>query len=420
IVLAERLPAGHQLAKAWATESYLRMLNRDYHDAIVWGEKAIELAKRFEHREILASAYNSVGAALLFVDYPRGCDYVRKSLEIAKDLGDGAAAVADAYVMLGSGSGEVYEFSTADRYLVEGIAFARAHDLDRLAGYMEGWQALCDVYQGRWNIAGERANAVAKREAGGTTNRVTALIALGRLRTRRGDPGAMDVLDEALDLAMRSGTLQRLAPVCGARAEAAWIDRLDRQTKSEAERAFDLAAKKGHPWFLGELAFWLWRVGELHKAPPASAEPYRLQIDGRWQEAAVAWQKIGCPYEQARALADGDETAQRASLSILDRLGARPLADRVRQQMRSAGIRSIPRGPLPPTRDNAAGLTTRELQVLALVADGWRNAQIAAHLSRSPKTIDHHLESILAKLGVATRGEAAATALRLGLLSKNG
>jgi len=420
IAVAELLRAAHPLAKAYATESCLRMLNRDYRDAIDWGNKAIELARRNGYREILASAYNSVGAALLFVDYPRGCESVKAGLEIGQTLSDGGIAVADSYVMLGSASGEVYELATADRYLAEGIAFARARDLDRVAGYMESWQALCDVYAGRWDLAGPRANVVVKRESGDTTNRVVALIALGRLRTRRGDPGAAEVLDEALQLATRSGTLQRLAPVCCARAEAAWLDRLDVRAKQEADRVFELAVEKGHPWFVGELAYWRWRTGDLRIPPEGCAEPYRLQIDGGWQEAADAWEAIGCPYEQARALADGDEAAQRTALAILDRLGARPLAERIRQDMRSAGVRSVPRGPVTSTRGNAAGLTARELQVLALVADGCRNAQIATRLSRSSRTVDHHVESILAKLEVATRGEAVAAARRLGLLPKNG
>jgi DNA-binding CsgD family transcriptional regulator len=419
IALAEQLPSGHPLAKACAIESYLRMLNRDYRDAIAWGDKAIVLAQRHGYPEILASAHNTMGAAMLFVDYPHGLDCVKESQQIAQTLNDGGVGVADAYVMLGSGSGEVYEFANADRFLAEGIAYARARDLDRVAGYMEAWQALCDLYQGRWDLAGPRANAVTKRETGDTTNRVVALVALGRLRTRRGDPGIAEVLDEALALATRSGTLQRLAPVCCARAEAAWLEGRDERVKAEAQRAFDLALKKGHPWFVGELAYWLWRIDALREMPPGCAEPYALQMSGRWQDAAAAWERIGCPYEQARALADGDEAAQRAALAILDRLGARPLAERIRQQMRSAGVRSVPRGPLAATRSNTAGLTARELEVLALLAEGSRNAEIASRLSRSLRTVDHHVEAILAKLDVATRGEAVAAARRLGLL-KNG
>jgi DNA-binding CsgD family transcriptional regulator len=60
-------------------------------------------------------------------------------------------------------------------------------------------------------------------------------------------------------------------------------------------------------------------------------------------------------------------------------------------------------------------LTARELEVLALVADGLRNADIARRLSISPKTVDHHVSAILAKLGVPTRGAAARVAARLGI-----
>jgi len=413
-------PEGRAMARACATESYLRMLNRDYRDAVDWGERAIALAERLREREILARAHNSVGAALMFADYARGCAHVQRSLEIARTLGDGGAGVADAWLMLGSASGELCEFDAADKHLAEGIAFAHAHDLDRVAGYMEGWQALCDLYRGRWDAAGPRAHAAAARETGATTNRITALLALGRLRTRRGDPGAMAVLDEALALAERSGTLQRLAPVCGARAELAWLAGDAATAGHEAARAFELANAKGHPWFLGELALWRWRAGELAAAPKGCAAPFQLQIDGQWGAAAAAWAQLGCPYEQARALADGDEAAQREALAILDRLRARPLAERLRADMRAAGAHAVPRGPQQRTLGNAAGLTARELEVLALVARGWRNAQIATQLSRSTRTVDHHVEAILAKLGATTRAEALLAAQRLGLLPKNG
>lgn len=417
IALAEQLPQGRGLAKAYATESYLRMLNRDCEEAVAWGEKAIELARRFDDQKVLAAAYNSVGAALMFLDYRRGCEFVNTSLEIARHLQDGGVGVADAFVMLGTASGEVYRFTDADRFLTEGIAFARAHDLDRLGGYMEAWLALSDMYQGRWDAAGERANAVLLRELSGSTNRLTALLALGRLRTRRGDPGAADVLDEALNLASQSGTLQRLAPVRCARAEAAWMRGDLTGVRNEVAGALKLAVDKKHPWFVGELSYLLWQTGELYELPPVCAEPYALQMRGQWQEAAVAWETLGCAYEQARALAEGPEAAQRAALGLFEVLGAQPMAERLRHQMRAAGVRAVPRGPRLTTRDNIAGLTTREMQVLTLLGEGLQNAEIARHLSRSPRTVEHHLAAILAKLAVDSRGEAVEVARQRGILA---
>jgi len=220
----------------------------------------------------------------------------------------------------------------------------------------------------------------------------------------------------AQNLAEQAGTLQCVAPVRCARAEAAWFAGDPARVRAEARAAFEQASDQRHPWFAGELAYWLWRSGDLKRVLPGCAEPFALQIAGRWREAAAAWDKIGCPYEQARALADGDETAQREALVIFDRLGASPMADRLLQQMRAAGVRAVPRGPRASTRGNSAGLTTREVQVLALVANGWQNARIAARLSRSPRTVEHHLAGILSKLDASSRSEAVARARARGII----
>jgi DNA-binding CsgD family transcriptional regulator len=78
--------------------------------------------------------------------------------------------------------------------------------------------------------------------------------------------------------------------------------------------------------------------------------------------------------------------------------------------MRAAGLRSIPRGPRPATRDNPFGLTARQMDILALLAEDLTNAKIAAQLSLSPKTVDHHISAVLAKLDVHSRQAAAAWA----------
>jgi DNA-binding NarL/FixJ family response regulator len=97
-------------------------------------------------------------------------------------------------------------------------------------------------------------------------------------------------------------------------------------------------------------------------------------------------------------------------------LGARPAAATVARRLRDLGERGLPRGPRPKTRANPAGLTARELEVLQLLTEGMRNAQIAARLVLSEKTVDHHVSAILRKLEVRSRAEATAEATRLGLL----
>jgi DNA-binding CsgD family transcriptional regulator len=178
----------------------------------------------------------------------------------------------------------------------------------------------------------------------------------------------------------------------------------------EARAVYDLAVNKQHPWITGELAFWRWRATDPVAPPDWIAIPFALHLRGYWRAAAAEWERLGCPYEQARALADGDQAAQIAALAIFDRLGAQPAAADLRQRMRAAGLQNIPRGPRPTTRDNPFGLTTRQMDILALLVEGLTNAKIAARLHLSPKTVDHHVAAVLAKLHMHSRETAAAMA----------
>jgi DNA-binding NarL/FixJ family response regulator len=110
-----------------------------------------------------------------------------------------------------------------------------------------------------------------------------------------------------------------------------------------------------------------------------------------------------------------DQRLLREALDQLHALTAQPAAAIVARRLRQRGALRLPRGPGPQTRANPAGLTPRELEVLAFLADGLRNAQIAERLVVSQRTVDHHVSAILRKLDVETRGEAAAEAIRLGL-----
>jgi len=85
-----------------------------------------------------------------------------------------------------------------------------------------------------------------------------------------------------------------------------------------------------------------------------------------------------------------------------------------RHVLREQGA-SVPRGPRATTQGNPAQLTQRELDVLALLAEGLRNAEIAERLVVSRRTVDHHVSAILRKLDARTRLEAVAAARRLGL-----
>jgi len=250
--------------------------------------------------------------------------------------------------------------------------------------------------------------------------RIPALAVHGHLRVRRGDPDAARLLSEAHELAMHTQELQRIAPFASALAESAWLKGDLEQLLDQARFALKLARGHDDPWLQGEFAFWIWRAGGIIETSENIAAPYALQMSGDWRAAAQAWKEIGCPYEEAMALADGDEPSQRAALEILERLGAGRAAEKLRQTLRATGVRGIPRGPRPSTKENPVGLTSRQMEVLVLMADGLANAEIADRLFISPKTVDHHVSAILAKLEARTRSEAVSVAFQSGLIHQDG
>jgi DNA-binding CsgD family transcriptional regulator len=200
-----------------------------------------------------------------------------------------------------------------------------------------------------------------------------------------------------------------------ARAEGYWLEgKLDSAAR-DAELADDVCAR-GDAWDRGAVAVWLRRTGSDRPPREDLAEPYRRQVEGNWEQAAQVWLGLGCPYEAALALYDsGQETALRQALKILTGLGSPAAVQLTRHQMRQLGIRSIPVGPRTATRAHPLGLTRREREVLDLICAGHTNAEIAAKLFISPKTVDHHVSSVLAKLDAPTREVAATHATRLGL-----
>ncbi|OMQ15760.1 hypothetical protein A7K94_0207325 [Modestobacter sp. VKM Ac-2676] len=140
---------------------------------------------------------------------------------------------------------------------------------------------------------------------------------------------------------------------------------------------------------------------------PAPA-PHAAMLERDWRAAADAFGAVGWQHDRALLLSFCDsEDPLTEAVEIARVLGARPLEQRVCRRMREVGL-TVPRGPLPSTRANPARLTDRQLEVLALVREGRANADIAAVLHLSPRTVEHHVAGIFTKLGVATRAEAVA------------
>jgi DNA-binding CsgD family transcriptional regulator/tetratricopeptide (TPR) repeat protein len=416
VELLESLPPGRELAMAYSNVAQLRMLAHDHSGAILWGGRAIELAQELGDEDTLAHALNNVGSAELQSGRAEGGEKLERSLQLALDAGLDEHA-ARAYTNLATISVVRRDYEVADRCLGAGIEFCRERNLDSWSLYMTGWLARAQLDRAQWDAAAAAADSVLSSPRVAAPSRIMPLVVLGRLYARRGDADVWSVLDEAQDLAAATGELQRLVPVAAARAEAQWLGGQDDRVEEETQAALELAVAQGDSWSVGELRTWRHRAGvEDEVSAEALPDAFALELAGEADRAAERWQQLGCPYEAALALAWADsEPALRRSVTELQQLDAPRAAARVARTLRERGVRGVSVGPRTSTRLNPAGLTARELEVLALVSEGLRNRDIAAQLFLSEKTVDHHVSAILRKLDVETRGQAAAEAARLGL-----
>jgi DNA-binding CsgD family transcriptional regulator/tetratricopeptide (TPR) repeat protein len=415
VAVLEEIPPGPELARAYSNLAFICNVANSYDEAARFGRLALDLAERLDDSAIRAVALLRVGSTETGLGSHAGIETLTRGLALAQSEGL-EDIVGELYNSLAGASLALRDYAGAERYLEDGIRHCSDHGLELSRLYLLAEQARFELGRARWDAATDAASAVLRVPRASTTPRIIALVVVALVRARRGDPGHATLLEEAWELAAPTGELLRIAPVAAARAETAWLEGRYREMDEITRPALELAIDRQVPGVIAEAACWRRRAG-IDEAPPVDApEPYAAQLAGDWSRAARLWTQLGCPYEAAMALADaGVEEDLRRSHEELQRLGAQPAAAIVARRLRERGARSLSRGPRPATRDNPAQLTARELEVLGLVAQGLRNAEIADLLVLSEKTVGHHVSAILRKLNVRTRREAGAEALRLGL-----
>jgi DNA-binding CsgD family transcriptional regulator len=253
-------------------------------------------------------------------------------------------------------------------------------------------------------------------------------------------------------------------------ADLAWWRRDPTVSRFHAARGFERASRLGASEELGRLGFALARAvhapdggataddrGHVEQAIAVLAATADRPLPGAWYATALAevagagpaalgpWLAAGSAWRQvddvsmraytawrvgAAQRCAGDDAAAAASLATAEELagplGAEPLLAEIRVtsgagRARRDADRASSDGPVTTTYDaSEVGLTDREAQVLRLLAEGWTNKRIAEELVISPRTVGSHVSSVLRKLDVGTRGEAAAIAHRLGSVDERG
>jgi len=418
-VLEAALPGttavGRLLALALSNMSQLAMLAHRCAESIAFGERALVLARQSGDAAITSHTLTNIGTAQWFLGDPAAEATLDEALRIALGARE-AEDACRAYVNITWNLLDHYRLDEAEAHLARAVILAEGAEQLGFLSYMHVEQARLAFARGQWD---EAVRLAGQSLTAHSPIRCSALTVLARVQVRRGDPDAAWLLAQAWELAVSLDEVQRTGPVAAARAEDAWLRGDQAAIVAAAGATFDDATRLGDVVWQAELGYWLAQAAVDGPFLPdrAAGLLYGLQAAGRWREAADAWARAGCPYERAAALAGSDDPDQLLiALGLLDELGARPLAGRVRARLRELGVARVPRGPVEETRANPAGLTARQVDVLRLLGQGYTNAQIAERLVLSVRTVDSHVAAVLDKLGVRDRRDAAARAAELGVL----
>lgn len=412
IELLESIPPGRELARAYSDLSGTYMLRQMDEQALTLGRKAIDLGERTGNDEAVAHALNNIGATLGFRDeYEEGRALLEKSLAMSLEHGwpDHAAR---AYINLACIAWTNGDIERAERYTVDGIRFAEERDLLVHVACLMGTGTELALSRGSWDEAVAQAENLLARSQTRQLTEASGAFTLAAVAVRRGEPdGRARALETYAAMKDNLDELQRTVPMACLLAEEAYL-RGDADGVREAiALAWNAVLERGTGQDGGVTMSWLARVGEAPaERPQRIARPYDLQIEGRWAEAAEVWRAMEAPYDMAMALLEtGDVDALAEAFEVFDRLGAKPAAAMAASRLRERGAR-VPRGARATTKAHPNGLTAREGEILDLIGEGLTNAEIAARLFISEKTVEHHVSRVLMKLDVPSRREAARAA----------
>jgi DNA-binding CsgD family transcriptional regulator len=308
------------------------------------------------------------------------------------------------------------DYVFARKTLDEGIRYCEKRELDSLKLYMLSWRSRLDLETGYWNEAYNTAVGLLRNENQPPVVKIGALTVVGTIKLRRGDQDAFPFLLGAKTIAFESMELQRIMPSLSALLEYEWITGETVIETEALDQTVNMIGQIEKITKKNKFYYWLRKARKEYLPSKERYEGYELKSITLAKKEAMFWGNLGCLYEQALALFEGSDEDKRKAITIIQRLGANAVQEKMKMEMRTSGIKSIPMGIRKTTQSNPAFLTGRELDVLKLLKEGLQNKEIANKLFISAKTVDHHISSILFKLDVNSRIKAVSEAVRLEII----
>ena len=410
-------PSSATKAMAYSNMSQMKMLFDQFAESIAWGEKAIGIAQELGDEETLAHALNNVGSVRMLIQSSEqeGIELLQQSLGIALKncYHDHAGRAYTNLVNIGVRT-KKYDF--AKKMLDEGLQYCEERDLDSWKSCMLSFKARLNFETGNWKEAYNISDILLKNENQPKAVTIIALVVIASIKMRTSESDVLPLLLDAGTKAFETMEMQRIIPSIVALLEYEWLTGKTVIKKEDLDRAIDMIGQSINIIENNEFAFWLLKARKQILPLNNVYEGYNVSNSRNAQEAAALWERVGCPYAQALTIFEGGVEDKRQAIKIVHELGAGAVYEKMKLEMRTSGIRSIPRGIRKSTQANPAHLTARELDVLQLLKEGFQNKEIAARLFISTRTVGHHISSIFFKLDVNSRAKAVREAIHLDIL----
>ncbi len=470
-------PPTRELALVLAAEGQVLMLTHRSAESSKRCEQALEIARAVGDDAVQAHVLNTAcGNLTLLGEFDAAVAAATDALKIAARLRLGEEA-GRSYTNGSDALDKAGRIEASIAMTREGIASAQEFGIDRNCDdFLRCELASRLVAQATWDEAWELLEDVIGRGPTGF-NAAMAYGHTGQVLAERGQfDAAAAALQEAEEQVSGSATSMWIGPLAATRASLdLWSGdperavrlvehTLERVAQDEAvsftarlywqgaRAAAELASRTvgdppAHSKQIERAEALLERLNQrmaaLARVPPlvsasraaCAAEGARIERPADsdlWADAQRQWDALGNRYDAAYArwrraeallAGTGDHRSEaqellRESLAVAQELGARPLADELQRLARRARLEVADEGSSDSSLDDALAqleLTPREVDVLALLADGMTNREIAAELFISSKTVSVHVSRILGKLGVPNRTAAASSARALGV-----